>query len=111
MSSQPIIHLPDSLARWPWQRDLNPHYEACKAESAEWLESFGAFRPKAQRAFNLCDFSECLSSTPTSRRIPYEPVDLLASLSYPKADKGQFCVSRLCGVRFNFPRSSVSHGL
>ncbi|EIN12000.1 terpenoid synthase [Punctularia strigosozonata HHB-11173 SS5] len=56
-TSQPIIYLPDNLASWPWPRSLNPHYEECKADSAAWLESFKAFDPKAQSAFNLCDFT------------------------------------------------------
>ena len=54
-----------------------------------WLEMFHAFSPKAQKAFNLCDFSgsrfsrvaECSSCSKLS--------DLLASLGYPLHDKGE----------------------
>ncbi|KAJ7238782.1 putative terpene cyclase [Mycena haematopus] len=63
------FRLPDMLSNWPWPRHLNPHYEVCKEESAAWLEMFHAFSPKAQKAFNLCDFN------------------LLASLGYPLHDK------------------------
>ncbi|KAJ7290616.1 terpenoid synthase [Mycena rebaudengoi] len=63
------FHLPDMLSNWPWPRNLNQHYAACKQGSAAWLESFHAFSPKAQNAFNLCDFN------------------LIASLAYPLLDK------------------------
>ncbi|RDW85332.1 terpenoid synthase [Coleophoma cylindrospora] len=53
------FRIPDTLACWPWQRAINPHYEICKRESIEWLESFHAFNPKAQDAFNRCDFPGC----------------------------------------------------
>ncbi|KAF9040486.1 terpenoid synthase [Hymenopellis radicata] len=65
--SPTVFRLPDSLARWPWPRHLNPHYVEAKAASSAWLESFHAFPPKAQSAFNRCDFN------------------LLASLAYPKS--------------------------
>ncbi|KAF8550833.1 hypothetical protein OG21DRAFT_1487446 [Imleria badia] len=52
------IFIPDLLARWPWPRRINPHYAAVKKESAAWTASFGAFGPKAQHAFNRCDFSK-----------------------------------------------------
>ena len=54
------FHIPDVLRNWPWQRSLNPHYLECKAESASWLEGFNALSPKAQAAFNRCDFSKSL---------------------------------------------------
>ncbi|KAK0670689.1 isoprenoid synthase domain-containing protein [Cercophora samala] len=56
-SSQLTIHLPDTLRNWPWKRTINPHYEDCKRESEAWIESFQAFSPKAQQAFNRCNFS------------------------------------------------------
>ncbi|TBU29047.1 terpenoid synthase [Dichomitus squalens] len=72
LSSQAAsFRLPDTLAAWPWTRRINPHYAEVKEGSAAWLESFHAFGPKAQRAFNLCDFN------------------LLASLAYPIASKEQ----------------------
>lgn len=54
---QPIIRIPDTLVNWPWPRTASPYYEQCKAESTAWFESFKAFSPKAQKAFNRCDFS------------------------------------------------------
>ncbi|KAF8987968.1 terpenoid synthase [Cyathus striatus] len=63
------IYIPDTLRNWPWQRAVNPNYEICKAESAAWAESFGAFSPKAQKAFNKCDFN------------------LLASMAFSKLNK------------------------
>ncbi|KAF8554246.1 terpenoid synthase [Imleria badia] len=63
------IFIPDLLARWPWPRRINPQYAAVKKESATWTASFGAFSPKAQHAFDCCDFN------------------LIACLGYPTAKK------------------------
>jgi hypothetical protein len=63
------IVIPDTLRYWPWARDINPHYEECKRESAAWAESFKAFSPKAQIAFNKCDFSGCLLITSSKSRL------------------------------------------
>ncbi|KAF8188916.1 terpenoid synthase [Mycena galopus ATCC 62051] len=54
---------------WPWARHLSPHFEVCKKESTMWLQKFNAFSPKAQNAFDRCDFN------------------LLASLAYPLLNK------------------------
>ncbi|KAG1847828.1 terpenoid synthase [Suillus subalutaceus] len=56
---QPLkkIFIPDLLARWPFPRRLNQHYSKVSAESSAWLESFKAFSPKAQHAFDRCDFN------------------------------------------------------
>ncbi|KJA22852.1 hypothetical protein HYPSUDRAFT_138665 [Hypholoma sublateritium FD-334 SS-4] len=58
-STTATVTLPDTLRFWPWQRHINPHYSACKKASSEWCESFKAFSPQAQRAFNKCDFNGC----------------------------------------------------
>ncbi|KAF8999489.1 isoprenoid synthase domain-containing protein [Cyathus striatus] len=54
------IYIPNNLRSRPWQRF---------AESQAWAEIFGAFSPKAQKAFNECDYS------------------LLASMAYATLDK------------------------
>lgn len=51
------IVLPNMLANWKWPRRINPHYEEVKRASAAWLAGFGAFSPRAQHAFDRCDFS------------------------------------------------------
>ncbi|KAL7282972.1 terpenoid synthase [Trametes coccinea BRFM310] len=72
MSSQRAsFRLPDTLRSWPWPRNVNPHYVEVSAASAAWLESFKVFRPKAQAAFNKCNFG------------------LLASMAYPLATPEQ----------------------
>ncbi|KAG2040647.1 terpenoid synthase [Suillus americanus] len=72
-SDRPIagrkIFIPDVLARWPFPRRPNQHYSKVSAESSAWLESFKAFSPKAQQAFDRCDFN------------------LLACLAYPIASE------------------------
>ncbi|KDQ29694.1 hypothetical protein PLEOSDRAFT_1039734 [Pleurotus ostreatus PC15] len=51
------VHLPKALASWPWPRRVNPHYESVKQQASAWCESFQAFNPQAQDAFNKCDFT------------------------------------------------------
>ncbi|KZV85693.1 terpenoid synthase [Exidia glandulosa HHB12029] len=50
--------LPDTLSRWPWLRRFNPSYEETKIESSRWICGFDAFSPKAQNAFERCDFTQ-----------------------------------------------------
>ncbi|KAL4252933.1 Terpene synthase [Abortiporus biennis] len=71
MAQTTHIQFPDLLATWPWSRRINPHYDQVKEESKIWLESFNALSPKAQRAFNACDFA------------------LLTALCYPDLDREQ----------------------
>lgn len=52
------IFIPNVLVRWPWSRKINPNYAVVKKEAGAWIASFQAFNPKAQDAFNLCDFSQ-----------------------------------------------------
>ncbi|KAF7341630.1 Terpene cyclase [Mycena sanguinolenta] len=61
--------LPNTMADWPWLRRINPHFETVKAESEAWFRNFNAFSPKAQKAFEKCDFCR------------------LASLAYPALNK------------------------
>ncbi|KAH9965227.1 terpenoid synthase [Russula dissimulans] len=63
--------IPDNLTNWKWPRHCNPYYPEVKAASAAWARSFGAFSPKAQYAYDRCDFN------------------LLASLAYPLLDKAR----------------------
>jgi hypothetical protein len=82
----PTFRLPDTLARWPYARRLNTAYEEIKHESSNWLESFNAFSPKAQSAFDKCDFSSSTSYIPKEDSAHTNIiVDLLASLGYPNA--------------------------
>ncbi|KAJ6458240.1 terpenoid synthase [Mycena sanguinolenta] len=48
--------LPNTMADWPWLRRINPHFEIVKAECEAWFRTFNAFSPKAQKAFEKCDF-------------------------------------------------------
>ncbi|KAK0707897.1 terpenoid synthase [Lasiosphaeris hirsuta] len=53
-----LVNVPDLLRAWPWERNLNEHYEEAKAASLEWFTGFQAFDPKSQDAFNRCDFAK-----------------------------------------------------
>lgn len=58
--SQPlpqILHLPNTLEHWPWQRQINPYYEEVRAESLAWIHSFKPFNARSQYAFDKGDFS------------------------------------------------------
>ncbi|KAL4264339.1 Terpene synthase [Pleurotus pulmonarius] len=68
MQPTPFVSLPRTLDSWPWPRRINPHYAMVGRQSLAWCESFKAFHPEAQDAFNKCDFN------------------LLASLAYPELD-------------------------
>jgi hypothetical protein len=64
--------IPDNLTNWKWPRHLNPYYPEVKAASATWARSFGAFSPKAQEAYDRCDFS-------TWCHVPCNPTPSLTS--------------------------------
>ncbi|KAI0291779.1 terpenoid synthase [Multifurca ochricompacta] len=66
-----MFYIPNVLENWKWPRRINPHYLEVKAESAAWVRSFGAFSPRAQAAYDRCDFG------------------LLAFLAYPFLDKAR----------------------
>ncbi|KAI0290408.1 terpenoid synthase [Multifurca ochricompacta] len=65
------FYIPNVLENWKWPRRINPHHPAVKAEIAAWVRSFGAFSPKVQAAYDLCDFC------------------LVSSLAYPFHDKAR----------------------
>ncbi|KAF4575314.1 terpene cyclase [Pleurotus pulmonarius] len=69
------VYLPRTLDRWPWPRRENPHYASVTQEASSWCESFRAFNPQAQEAFNKCNFN------------------LLTSLVYPGLDKPGYRVA------------------
>ncbi|KAG6374646.1 terpenoid synthase [Boletus reticuloceps] len=52
------IFIPNVFARWPWPRRIHPNYAVVKEEADTWMTSFEAFSPKAQDAYNRCDFSK-----------------------------------------------------
>ncbi|KZV89536.1 terpenoid synthase [Exidia glandulosa HHB12029] len=56
-----VYMLPDTLAHWPWTRRINPAYEETRLESSRWINSFNAFSPAAQKAFDRCDFSRLVA--------------------------------------------------
>jgi hypothetical protein len=52
---QKMIHLPETLIRWPWPRLINPHFDEVNAESSAWFRSFNAFTKVSQRTFEMYD--------------------------------------------------------
>ena len=54
------IFIPNVLARWPWPRRINPHYAVVKKEADAWWAGFQVFSPKAQDAFDRCNFGKRL---------------------------------------------------
>lgn len=84
------FRLPDTLRNWPWPRKINPHYAQCKEESSAWCESFQAFSPKAQQAFNRCDFSTTKFPPNSQHLFTFQCLGLLASLAYPYLNKGDW---------------------
>ncbi|KAF8514328.1 terpenoid synthase [Hysterangium stoloniferum] len=47
-----MFRLPRTLNdEWPWQREVNPHYEEVKIETEAWFQTFGPFGTKIEKAF------------------------------------------------------------
>jgi len=76
------IFIPNVLARWPWPRRINPNYAVVKKEADTWITSFQAFTPKAQDAFNRCDFSKCFPPHPVRILMPFHRSPRLLSIPY-----------------------------
>jgi len=66
-----IVTLPAIELAWKWPRAVNPHLVQVDQDCLHWAESFGAFTPEAQRAFNKGRFN------------------LLTGLAYPYMTKDQ----------------------
>ncbi|KAI0820288.1 terpenoid synthase [Trametes gibbosa] len=64
-----LLQIPDTMARWPWPRRINPWHAEVIAESKAWLHSFSIFTPARQAAFDACK------------------VALLGALVYPDVSK------------------------
>jgi len=80
------IFIPDILARWPFPRRLNQHYFKVRAEVSAWLGSLKAFSPRAQQAFDRCNFSETWLII---SQLMYSLLSgLLGCLSYPNVCEG-----------------------
>ena len=77
------IFIPNVLARWPWpDRRINPNYAVVKKEADNWMASFQPFSPKAQDAFNRCDFSKWCPSYSCRILILFDRSPRLSSLPY-----------------------------
>ncbi len=57
MRAQKVV-LMDLEANWKWPRRVNPHTADIKQECLDWVATFGAFTPEAQKAFDKCNFSK-----------------------------------------------------
>ena len=51
-------YIPKTLENWKWPRQINPHHNEVYPEASAWIKSFKAFSPKAQEAFDRCNFSK-----------------------------------------------------
>jgi hypothetical protein len=80
--------IPNTLATWPWPRCLNQYYPEVGAESSAWITSFQAFSPKAQEAFNRCNFGKMMCMIFDFDVVTFFS-GLLSCLTYPTASKGQ----------------------
>jgi hypothetical protein len=76
------IFIPNVLARWPWPRRINTNYAVIKKEADAWIMSFQAFSPKAQDAFNRCEFGKSFPSYSVRILILFDSSPRLFSLPY-----------------------------
>ena len=51
--------IPDLLATFPWQRNINPALAEVKDDSNAWVKSLALFEQAQLRKFYACDFSTC----------------------------------------------------
>ncbi|KAI0125634.1 terpenoid synthase [Xylariales sp. AK1849] len=83
------VYLPDLEAGWLWSRRLNIHTADIKQECLDWAASFEAFTPRAQKAFDKCNFN------------------LLTGLMYPRLSREQLrCASDVMNLFFIFDEHS-----
>ncbi|TVY83697.1 Delta(6)-protoilludene synthase [Lachnellula suecica] len=83
------IFLPDLEAGWKWPRRISPYIPEIRQECLDWVASFKAFTPEAQKAFDRCNFN------------------LLTGLSYPWLTKDQLrCACELMNLFFLFDEHS-----
>ncbi|KAK7731781.1 hypothetical protein SLS53_008602 [Cytospora paraplurivora] len=88
-----IILLPDFQAKWRWPRQINPETEGIRQETLDWTASFKAFTPRAQEAFDKCNFN------------------LLTGLLYPWLRRDQLrCANDLMNLFFIFDEHSDKSG-
>lgn len=52
------VKIPDLFRAWRWPRHLNKYYSEVRAESNQWIHTFGFFDDKSQDAFDRCDFGK-----------------------------------------------------
>jgi len=55
---QRILYIPDTLATWPWRREISPHYEEVKAASRAWVEKYAHFFKRGLEQLEKADVGE-----------------------------------------------------
>ena len=85
-----ILHIPDTLARWPWPRLINPHREEVNDESVSWIGTLSEFMKKYYWHDAIKDTDTGLCNPPIFRLFPFAHITLvlLAALVLPTASKG-----------------------
>ena len=58
------FYIPETMTDWPWERQMNPHYEEAKVASDAWLKSLKPFSKASQRAFDKCNNGESFQVRP-----------------------------------------------
>ncbi|KAI0293868.1 isoprenoid synthase domain-containing protein [Multifurca ochricompacta] len=82
-------YLPDTLKNWKWPRQISPDHVEVRAASAEWLRSLKAFSPRAQDAFDRCEFSKSQDHPFLTSSWAQLLPGLLACMTYPFHDKAR----------------------
>lgn len=58
------FYIPETMSDWPWERQMNHHYEEAKVASDAWLKSLKPFSKASQRAFDKCNNGESFQLHP-----------------------------------------------
>ena len=86
-----MLYIPDTLATWPWRREISPHYEEVKAASRAWVDKYAHCFKRGLEQLENADVGECILShllTNHAHPLLLKLLALSASLLYATGTKG-----------------------
>ena len=90
-----MLYIPNTLANWPWRRQISPHYEEVKAASRAWVDKHAHFFKRGLEELDKADVGQWILS------------HRLAGLSDPLAlepPHSSFSISVVCDWHKRFVR-------
>ena len=53
-----MLYIPNTLATWPWRRQISPHYEEVKAASRAWVDKHARFFKRGLEELEKADVGQ-----------------------------------------------------